>query len=162
MPPKKTRITLLIKRGGLRLKTADVGQLPVKDKIVYTNLSQTLWLSQTLKPEGYEFVNLPYDYYCPSVQAKLKKNGGERYQCKLSTCRKICTTLALAQKHIMLSGHSQMIMDQNQPPADNEDLDNEENTASEVEPDNDRAIIIPTGEICTFLRSEFVADDQPE
>ena len=60
----------------------------------------------------------------------------------------------------MLPGHSQMIMDQNITA--NEDLDNEENTASEVDPDNDKAIIIPTGDICTFLTSKFVADDHPE
>ena len=69
-------------------------------------------------------------------------------------------TLTLAKKHIMLSGLSQMILDQNI--VDNKDLYNEENTASEVDPENDRAIIIPTGEICTFLTSEFIADDQPE
>ena len=146
----------------MRIKTAGAGQLPVKYNIVYTNLSQTLWLSETLKPEGYEFVNLPYDYFCPSVQAKLEKNGGERYECKLSTCRNIFTTLALAKKHVMLSGHSQVIIDQQPDTSDTTVSDNEELEVVEVDNDTDRAIIIPNGEICTFLRSEFVADDESE
>ena len=45
---------------------------PVKYKTRYTNLSETIAFASTLKPKGYELVELPYDFYCPSVQQKLK------------------------------------------------------------------------------------------
>ena len=72
------------------------------------------------------------------MQAKLEKNGGERYECKLSTCRNIFTTLALAKKHVMLSGHSQVIIDQQPDTSDTTVSDNEELEVVEV--DNDRMV----------------------
>ena len=76
---------------------------PVKYKTRYTNLSETLALSATLKPKGYELLEIPYDFYCPSVQQKIQAAGGNRYQC--GTCFRLFTTLALASKHIKLVGH---------------------------------------------------------
>ena len=75
----------------------------VKYKTRYTNLAETLAFGGSLKPKGYELIELPYDFYCPSVQQKLSEHGGHRYQC--GTCNKLFTTLALADKHIKLLGH---------------------------------------------------------
>ena len=49
---------------------------PIKYKTRYTNISETLVFSSTLKPRGYELVDLPYDFYCPSVQQMLKSANG--------------------------------------------------------------------------------------
>ena len=44
------------------------------------------------------YVDLPYDFYCPSVNQKLQE-GGEyvRYSC--TSCKDIFTTLDLARRH---------------------------------------------------------------
>ena len=78
----------LIKRStesGVQL--ASIGEQPVKDKKIYTNLIQTLALSH-LKPSGYEEVGLPYDLFCPSVHKKLAEKDGSRYQCEFVKCKK--------------------------------------------------------------------------
>ena len=130
------------------LKVAEAGEKPVKDRLVYTNLAQTLMLSQ-LKPSGYELIKLPYDYYCPSVQDKLKQSGGERYQCVLSRCRKRFTTLELANKHSMLSGHTDLhLQDQHHDSITIRDVPKDEDEI-------DKALIIPPGKIPAFLRSQF-------
>ena len=76
---------------------------PIKYKTRYSSLAETLVFASVLKPKGYELIQLPYDFYCPSVQQKLSAEGGHRYQC--GTCKKIFTTLVLADKHIKLHGH---------------------------------------------------------
>ena len=88
------------------LGLGDIGETPIKDKRIYTSLTQTMAFSH-LKPKGYELFHLPYDMYCPSVQSKLKDS---RYQCQLSTCLRVFTTLELAKRHSMLSGHSDLTM----------------------------------------------------
>ena len=75
----------------------------IKYKTRYTSLSETIAFASSLKPKGYELIEIPYDFYCPSVQQRLKSDNGHRYQC--GTCFKLFTTLALADKHIKLSGH---------------------------------------------------------
>ena len=113
---------------------------------MYTNLAQTLWLSQTLKPAGYKLVDLPYDLFCPSVQEKLMQDGSSRYQCKLNSYKKVYTTLALAQKHFMLSGHDQLHVLQDV------DVDDEDSGPDE---ECDEAVIIPTGQISSFMSAQF-------
>ena len=49
-----------MKREGVNLRAADEGDKAVKNSIVYTNLSQMIWLSHTMKQRGYELVDLPY------------------------------------------------------------------------------------------------------
>ena len=68
-----------------------------RPRALYT--SETIVLSSTLKPKGYELLHLPYHFYCPSEQQKIKRAGGNRYQCE--TCFRLFTTLTLASKHII-------------------------------------------------------------
>ena len=93
--------------GGLQL--ASTGEQPLKETKIYTSLMQTMALSH-MKPEGYEDVDLPYDLFCPSVQQKLRKTGGSRYQCELVKCRQISTSLELAKKHLRITGHNKMTL----------------------------------------------------
>ena len=120
------------------LGLCDIGETPIKDKRIYTSLTQTMAFSH-LKPKGYELVHLPYDMYCPSVQSKLKDS-----RCQLSTC---FTTLDLAKRHSMLSGHSDLTMTMT--------MDDEEPIHAIEE--NDQAPIVSAGE---FLKLPFVTDDE--
>ena len=78
--------------------------------------------------------------FCPSVQSKLKDS---RYQCQLSTCLRFFTTLDLAKRHSMLTGHSDLTMDDEEP-------------IQAIE-ENDQAPIVLVGE---FLKLPFVTDDE--
>ena len=57
-----------------------------------------------MKPSGYEAIKILYDFYCPSVQEKLREKDGSRYTC--SDCKDIFTTIALAQRHKKLFKHT--------------------------------------------------------
>ena len=54
------------------LVPAKIGEVPVKNKIVYASLAHTL-SSRHLKPEGYELISLSYDFYYPSAHHKVKE-----------------------------------------------------------------------------------------
>jgi hypothetical protein len=101
---------MLIKRDKMSLAAAAVGEVPVKNTVVYTSLSKTLSMGN-LKPAGYELIGLPYDFCCPSVQENVKEKGGDRCQCKDPGCKKIFTTLELSKKHIKLSRQSKICED---------------------------------------------------
>ena len=67
---------------------------------MYASLAQTLNLGN-LKPEGYELISLPYDFHCPSV----KGAGGSNYTYAKIRDVNFFTTLDLAKKHAISSGH---------------------------------------------------------
>ena len=125
------------------LGLCDIGETHIKDKRIYTSLTQTMAFSH-LKPKGYELVHLPYDMYCPSVHSKLKDS---RYQCQLSTCLRVFTTMYFAKQHSMLSGHSDLTITMT--------MDDEEPIHAIEE--NDQAPIVSAGE---FLKLAFVTDDE--
>ena len=87
----------------------------------------------------YELVQLPYDMYCPSVQKKIKDS---RYQCQLPTCLKIFTTLDLAKRHYMLSGHTELSIA----------IQSEEAQTSNEDSDFDQAPVVSATE---FLKLSF-------
>ena len=102
---------MLIKRTpAVGLELCKIGKTPLKNKRIYTDLSQTMAFDH-LKPPGYALVELPYDLYCPSVQEKLKGPTGTKYQCQLPECKKIFTTLDLAKRHAMLTQHGKLAME---------------------------------------------------
>ena len=113
---------------------------------MYASLAHTMALSH-LKPDGYELISSLYEFYCPSVQSKVKQTDGHRYQCQDPSCKKLFTTLELAMRHIMLSGHSQV---QVQTP---EDDDQGFEPVSDCEPESEGAAVIP--DIRAFLGSQY-------
>ena len=99
---------LLIKRSeqsGMQL--ANIGEEPLKGKRVYTSIMETMALFH-LRPKGYEEIELPYNLYCPSVQKKIAESGGDRYQCVLSGCKKLFTTLKLVKNYLKVPGHRKL------------------------------------------------------
>ena len=95
---------------------------------------------------------MPYDHFCPSVQEKLKKLGGDRYRCKLNSCKKTFTTLALSTKHLQLTGQAEisarnMIV---QPDSDDEEVSGDQDA------DEEGALIIPKDGIGRFISSPFM------
>ena len=116
---------LLIKRSidsGIQL--ADIGDQPIKEKVVYTDLFQTMMLSH-LKPVSYENVKLPYDLFCPSVQKKISDKDENRYVCMFSKCKNFFTTLDLANRHASETGHKKL--------ARKEDMDQPDTPIIDVE-----------------------------
>ena len=55
-----------------------------------------------------------------SVPLKIAETDGNRYQCIYVKCKKILTTLELAQKHLQVSGHKKLVM-MNLPNVDTDD-----------------------------------------
>ena len=112
---------------------------------MYASLAHTMALSH-LKPDGYELISSPYDFYCPSVQSKVKQTDGHRYQCQDPSCKKLFTTFELAKRHIMLPGHSQQVQTL-------EGNDQGFEPVSDCEPESEGAAVIP--DIRAFLGSKY-------
>ena len=124
--------------GGWVLITEGVKKCQKTDYVICERpLTQTMAFSH-LKPKGYELVHLPYDMNCPSVQSKLKDS-----RCQLSTCLRVFTTLDLAKRHSMLSGHSDLTMT----------MDDEEPIHAIEE--NDQAPIVSAGEFLKLPSLNF-------
>ena len=90
------------------MQLANIGEEPLKGKRVYTSIMETMVLSH-LRLKGYEEIELPYNLYCPSVQRKIADSGGDWYQCIISGCKKLFTTLELAKNHLKVSGHRKLV-----------------------------------------------------
>ena len=89
------------------MQLANIGEEPLKGKRVYTSIMETMALSH-LRPKGYEEIKLPYDLYCPSVQKKIAESGGDQYQCVFCGCKKLFTTLDLAENHVKVRNHKKL------------------------------------------------------
>ena len=107
-----------------------------------------------MKPRGYELVDLPYDYFCPSVQKKLKKPGGDMYRCKLNSCKKSFTTLALTTKHLQLTVHAEISARNMFVQPDSDDKED----SGDKDADEEGALIIPKDGIGRFISSQFEDD----
>ena len=93
----------------LSVALAEKDDMPLKDRWVYTNISQAMAFYH-FKAKGYESLSkMPYDLYCPSIQKKVATTGGECYQCASSECRKMFTTLALSAQHHKKSGYKKIV-----------------------------------------------------
>ena len=73
---------------------------------------------------------MPYDLFCPSVQKKICDKDGNRYQCLFSQCKKIFTTLDLANRHASVTGHKKLAKKEDMDQPDEPTTDTELNEAA--------------------------------
>lgn len=86
--------------------------------------------------------------FCLSVQKKLAKKSGSRYQCELAKSKKIVTTLELAKLHLRVAGPKKLAM---QVAREDETTDEDDKT--------EHSEGAPLADVETFMQHPFEEND---